>query len=44
VTVLFAEGLPEIFEALPDSVKAQAAHSINLLSYIHTCIRFGAEV
>jgi plasmid stabilization system protein ParE len=32
VTVLFAEGLPEIFEELPDSVKRLAAHSIKLLS------------
>jgi hypothetical protein len=32
VTVLFAEGVPEIFAALPDSIKRQAAHSIALLS------------
>jgi plasmid stabilization system protein ParE len=32
VTVLFAEGLPEIFAELPDSAKRQAAHSIELLS------------
>jgi len=31
VIVLFVEGLPEIFEALPDSVKLQAACSIALL-------------
>jgi plasmid stabilization system protein ParE len=32
LTILFAEGLLEIFEELPDSVKRQAAHSIKLLS------------
>ena len=32
MTVLFADGVPEIFEELPDSVKRQAARSIELLS------------
>jgi plasmid stabilization system protein ParE len=32
VIVLFADGIPEIFEALPEDVKRKAAHSIELLS------------
>ena len=32
MTVVFAEGLPEIFEELPDTVQREAAHSIKLLT------------
>ena len=32
MTVLFADGLPEIFTALPESTKRKAAQSIDLLS------------
>jgi plasmid stabilization system protein ParE len=31
VTVLFADGLPEIFTALPEGAKRKAARSIDLL-------------
>ena len=30
--VLFADGVAEVFEELPENVKRQAAHSIELLS------------
>ena len=32
MTVLFADGLPEIFAALPEDAKRNAARSIDLLS------------
>lgn len=32
VTVLFGDGVPEIFEKLPEKTKREASHAMNLLS------------
>jgi plasmid stabilization system protein ParE len=33
VTVLFATGVAEVFEELPESTKRRAAHSLDLLAF-----------